>query len=134
MGVADLEPNRARNALERAGWSSDELPPVTDDAATLLASDGVDVVVEATGDAVAGVAHALEAVRLGRHVVMVNVEADALAGPALAARATAAGTVYSLAYGDQPALVCELVDWARASGFEPVCAGKGTSTCRRIRA
>ncbi len=125
-GVADREPNRARNALERAGWSRDELPPVTDDAATLVARDGVDVVVEATGDAVAGVAHALEAIRLGRHVVMVNVEADALAGPVLAARARAAGIVYSLAYGDQPALVCELVDWARATGFEPVCAGKGT--------
>jgi len=125
-GVADLAPARARAALERAGWPSDGRPPVTDDPAELIARDGVDVVVEATGDAVAGVGHALEAIRSGRHVVMVNVEADALAGPALAARARAAGAVYSLAYGDQPALVCELVDWARASGFEPVCAGKGT--------
>ena len=125
VGVADREPNRARNALERAGWSRDELPPVTDDAATLVARDGVDVVVEATGDAVAGVAHALEAIRLGRHVVMVNVEADALAGPVLAARARAAGVVYSLAYGDQPALVCELVDWARATGFERRLRGQG---------
>ena len=124
-GVADREPNRARNALERAGWSRDELPPVTDDAATLVARDGVDVVVEATGDAVAGVAHALEAIRLGRHVVMVNVEADALAGPVLAARARAAGIVYSLAYGDQPALVCELVDWARATRVRARLCGQG---------
>jgi len=58
--------------------------------------------------------------------VMVSVEADVLAGPALAARARAAGVVYSLAYGDQPALICELVDWARVSGFDVVCAGKGT--------
>jgi predicted homoserine dehydrogenase-like protein len=57
---------------------------------------------------------------------MVNVEADCLAGPLLARRAREAGVVYSLAYGDQPALVCELVDWARASGFEVVAAGKGT--------
>jgi predicted homoserine dehydrogenase-like protein len=84
------------------------------------------VVVEATGAPAAGIAHALEAVRRGRHVVMVNVEADALAGPLLAERARAAGVVYSLAYGDQPALICELVDWARASGFEVACAGKGT--------
>jgi predicted homoserine dehydrogenase-like protein len=126
VAVADREPDRARAALQRAGWSPDRLPPVTDDAVTMLATDGVDVAVEATGDALVGVAHALEAVRHGRHVVMVNVEADALAGPVLAARARAAGLVYSLAYGDQPALVCELVDWARASGFEPVCAGKGT--------
>ncbi len=47
---------------------------------------------------------------------MVNVEADAVAGPLLAQRAREAGVVYSLAYGDQPALICELVDWARAAG------------------
>ena len=57
---------------------------------------------------------------------MVNVEADALAGPLLAAEARAAGVVYSMAYGDQPALVAELVDWARATGFRVVAAGKGT--------
>ena len=57
---------------------------------------------------------------------MVNVEADALAGPLLARRAREAGIVYSLAYGDQPALICELVDWARAAGFAVVAAGKGT--------
>ena len=57
---------------------------------------------------------------------MVNVEADALVGPLLAQRARAAGIVYSLAYGDQPALICEMVDWCRAAGFEVVAAGKGT--------
>ena len=64
--------------------------------------------------------------RAKKHIVMVNVEADVLAGPLLAEEARAAGVVYSLAYGDQPALVCELVDWARACGFEVVAAGKGT--------
>jgi predicted homoserine dehydrogenase-like protein len=57
---------------------------------------------------------------------MVNVEADALAGPLLARRASEAGVLYSFAYGDQPALIAELVDWARTAGFEVVCAGKGT--------
>ena len=70
--------------------------------------------------------HALRAIEAGRHVVMVNVEADALVGPLLARRAQAAGVVYTLAYGDQPALICELVEWARLCGFEVVCAGKGT--------
>ncbi len=74
----------------------------------------------------AGVEHALLAIEAGRHVIMVNVEADALVGPLLARRARAAGVVYTLAYGDQPALICELVEWARLSGFEVVCAGKGT--------
>ena len=57
---------------------------------------------------------------------MVNVEADVLAGPLLAEEARRAGVVYSLAYGDQPALIAELVDWARAIGFRVVAAGKGT--------
>ena len=57
---------------------------------------------------------------------MVNVEADAVAGPLLARRAKAAGVVYSLAWGDQPALICEQVDWARAAGFKVISAGKGT--------
>ena len=124
-GVADLSPDRARAALTLAGLSSDAVR-VTDDASELIALDGVEVVVEATGAPAAGVEHALAAITQGRHVVMVNVEADVLAGPALADRARAAGIVYSMAYGDQPALVCDLVDWARAAGFEVVCAGKGT--------
>ncbi len=74
----------------------------------------------------AGIAHVLACCERGKHIVMVNVEADALAGPLLARRAQQAGIVYSLAYGDQPALICEMVDWARACGFEVVAAGKGT--------
>ena len=123
-GVVDLDPDRARAALARAGVGGE--PVVTEDVDRLLASEGLEVVIEATGAPAAGVAHAVAAIDRGVHVVMVTVEADVLAGPALAARARAAGVVYSLAYGDQPALICELVDWARVSGFEVVCAGKGT--------
>jgi predicted homoserine dehydrogenase-like protein len=53
------------------------------------------------------------------------VEADAFCGPLLARKAAEAGVVYSLAYGDQPALICDLVDWARAAGFPVVAAGRG---------
>jgi predicted homoserine dehydrogenase-like protein len=70
--------------------------------------------------------HAREAIRNGLHIVMVNVEADVLAGALLAEEARKAGVVYSMAYGDQPALTCELVEWARCTGFEVVAAGKGT--------
>src|SRR6185295_18370924 len=99
---------------------------VTDDARSLIAAPEVDIVIEATGDPAAGIRHALASFAHGKHVVMVNVEADALAGPLLARRALEAGVVYSLAYGDQPALICELVDWCRAAGFAVVAAGKGT--------
>src|SRR5262249_55118112 len=84
------------------------------------------VIVEATGSPPAGIAHARAAITAGKHIVMVNVEADVLAGPLLAEEARTRGVVYSLAYGDQPALTCELVDWARACGFEIAAAGKGT--------
>ncbi len=87
---------------------------------------GIDVAVEATGDPAAGIAHARAAFAAGTSIVMVNVEADVLAGPLLAAEAREAGVVYTLAYGDQPALTCELVEWARACGFDVVAAGKGT--------
>src|SRR5690606_5077303 len=97
-----------------------------DDAHALIAAEGIEVVVDATGSPLAGIRHALACCEHGKHVVMVTVEADALAGPLLAAKARAAGIVYSLAYGDQPALICEMVDWARAAGFEVVAAGKGT--------
>ena len=99
---------------------------VTDDAESLIASPGIEVIIEATGVPQAGIAHAMKAIANGKHIVMVNVEADALAGPLLARKAKEAGVVYSLAWGDQPALICEHVDWARACGFKVIAAGKGT--------
>ena len=117
--IADLSPDRARQACRTVGWA-EELVAATrfvDDAAAMIAFPEVEVVVEATGHAPAGIVHARRAIREGKHIVMVNVEADVLAGPLLAREAEAAGVVYSLAYGDQPALICELVDWARSCGF-----------------
>ena len=92
----------------------------------MIAAPEIEVVVEATGHPAAGIAHARAAIAHGKHIVMVNVEADVLAGPAAGRRAARAGVVYSLAYGDQPALIAELVDWARACGFRVIAAGKGT--------
>ena len=139
LGVADLDPARARANLRAAGWSGERFAAVDldaaakggathvgDDAAALIAHPALDVVIEATGDPRAGIRHCFAAIANGKHVVMVNVEADVVAGPLLARRAEQAGVVYSLAWGDQPALVAEHVDWARACGFRVVCAGKGT--------
>ncbi|GMV01279.1 MAG: Gfo/Idh/MocA family oxidoreductase [Burkholderiaceae bacterium] len=139
VGVADLAPARARAALRRVGWPAAALGARTlseaarkgtvrllDDAQALIAAPEIEIVIDATGQPAAGIAHVLACCRHGKHVVMVNVEADALAGPLLARRAHEAGVVYSLAYGDQPALICEMVDWARAAGFEVIAAGKGT--------
>ena len=139
MAIADLSPARAHEALERVGWPREQHQAasladaakrgttfVTDDAAAVIAAPGIEVVIDATGHPPSGIAHAQRCCAEGKHIVMVNVEADVLAGPLLARRAAAAGLVYSMAYGDQPALIAELVDWARTAGFDVVAAGKGT--------
>jgi len=126
--IADLNPGNVSTRLSELGWSPElcEATHLTDNAEELIARPGVDVVVEATGDPIVGVRHAMKAIEHGKHVVMVNVEADVLAGAALARLARQAGVVYSMAYGDQPALTCEMVEWAESCGFEVVAAGKGT--------
>ena len=126
--IADLHPDRAREACRTVGWDESRI------AGTCFCVDGleachagdVEVVIEATGHPEAGIRHALAAIEASKHVVMVNVEADVLAGPLLAAKACERGVIYSMAYGDQPALVSEMVDWARAAGFTVAAAGKGT--------
>jgi len=125
--IVDLDPQHAKDACKSVGWDEARIAAChfTADAAKAVAGD-VEVVVEATGNPAAGIRHARAAIAAGKHIVMVNVEADVLAGPLLAEEARRVGVVYSLAYGDQPALTAEIVDWARASGFTVVCAGKGT--------
>jgi predicted homoserine dehydrogenase-like protein len=138
-GVADLDVARATRQLIGAGWDAATIGAtslgdaiktrrthVTPDADALIALPEIEVIVEATGIPGAGIHHALAAIAHGKHIVMVNVEADALAGPLLARKAKMAGVVYSLAWGDQPELICEHVDWARTCGFTVVAAGKGT--------
>ena len=130
---------RAEDALKRTGWAPQRYAArsfedasrhattfLTDDVPALIRSPFIDIVIDATGHSAAGIEHVLACCEHQKHIVMVNVEADALAGPLLARRAAEAGIVYSLAYGDQPALICELVDWARTAGLDVVAAGKGT--------
>jgi predicted homoserine dehydrogenase-like protein len=139
VAVADLNVERARSQLATAGWPAEQFAAsslsdaakkrathVTADAQSVIAHPGIEVIVEATGIPEVGIVHAIKTIEHGKHIVMVNVEADALAGPLLARKAKTAGVVYSLAWGDQPALICEHVDWARACGFKVIAAGKGT--------
>jgi len=136
-GIADLSPAGARANLDRVGWHAESYAPsldaafrqrrthLSEDWEALVSHPLIDIVIEATGNPAAAVTHALSAFRHRKHVIMVTVEADAVCGPLLARKAHEAGVVYSLAYGDQPAIICELVDWARAAGFPVVAAGRG---------
>ena len=125
--IADLAPANARVNLGRVGWTEAQVAatPIVEDWKKLVSHPEVDIVIEATGNPVAAVEHMLAAFAHGKHVVNVTVEADAFCGPILARKAKEAGVVYSLAYGDQPAIICDLVDWARAAGFPVVAAGRG---------
>ncbi len=138
VAIADLSPDAARTNLERVGWnpartqarSTDEAlktrgTRITDDWRAVTRDPAIDIVVECTGNPVAAVEQCLDAFAHGKHVVNVTVEADAFCGPLLARRARQAGVIYSLAFGDQPALICDLVDWARTCGFPVTAAGRG---------
>ena len=138
IGVADLSPENAKSNLSFVGWPEERYSApsldaaakagtthVGDDWRALAAHPRVDIVIECTGSPTAAIAHVLEAFRNGKDVINVTVEADAFCGPALAAKAREAGVIYSMAYGDQPALTCDLVDWARTCGFNVTAAGRG---------
>lgn len=138
VAIADLHPAQARSNLVRVGWNAAQIGAtsvqaaldqgttyVTDDWQALVSHPQIELVVECTGHPMAAVDHILRAIEHGKHVVNVTVEADAFCGPVLARRAAQAGVVYSMAYGDQPAMICELVDWARTCGFPVVAAGRG---------
>jgi predicted homoserine dehydrogenase-like protein len=137
--VADLNVARAKSQLTMASWPKEQFEAtsfddalasgktfITDDTNAMIEHPDIEVIVEATGDPKTGIRLCMKSIENGKHIVMVNVEADAVAGPLLARKARQAGVVYSLAWGDQPALVCDHVDWAQAAGFKIVSAGKGT--------
>jgi predicted homoserine dehydrogenase-like protein len=136
--IGDLSPAHAIVNLERVGWAPERFAArsidealrlgtthVGEDWQALVRHPAIDIVVECTGNPVAAVEHCLEAFRQSKNVVNVTVEADAFCGPLLSRKAAEAGVIYSLAFGDQPALICDLVDWARAAGFGVVAAGRG---------
>ena len=132
--IADLDCDRAREACRMVGWDTGRI------ARTRFTDRGVDacdadVVIEATGNPAAGISHALAVIAAGKHVVMVNVEADALAGWLLAERARQRGVVYSMAYGDQPALIAEMVPraswWQQPAKAQNIC--RSTTPSRPTR-
>ena len=144
VAIAELDIDKARDVCDKAGWPKEKLSfanttnaindsiradkiVLTDDAEQLVNAN-LDVVVDITGVAEAGTLYACKALEAGKHVVTVTAESYALVGNAIKKLADEKGLVYSMGYGDEPDNLCILVDWARVSGFEVVCAGKYVPT------
>lgn len=138
VGVVDLNPAMAKSNMEYVGWQAERyaakslddaaktgLTHVGDNAQALIDHPATEIIIECTGNPMAAVEHCLAAFKAGKNVINVTVEADAFCGPGLSAAAAKAGVIYSMAYGDQPALTCDLVDWAKTCGFTVVAAGRG---------
>ena len=142
VAIADLTANRAAAGYAVAGIPSHEvrachgkeqaqdaiaanLHVATDDINLIYTLPEVDVVVEATGIPEIGAQVAYGAIMARKHIVNMNVEADATVGYILSRLARAAGVVYTLAAGDEPGALKELYDFATGLGFEVVTIGKG---------
>ena len=141
--LCDLDVERAIRGFTENGWSRDSvvvtasvtagndalrqgLAVATDDPLLLPRLESLEAISECTGDPETGARVAAESIANRHHTIMLNVEADAVVGAILARQAREAGVVYTLAAGDQPGAIFEMVDWARTLGFEIVCAGRGT--------
>jgi len=147
--ISDIREDNAIQGYVRTGYKKREIvqvgeadaanyhiekkvPVITSNNQIVTESD-VDVILEATGNPEVGAENAYNAIEHKKSIVMATVEADAVVGPLLKRMADEEGVVYSMAYGDQPALVVELYDWAISAGFEVVAAGKGMVDGRKVR-
>jgi len=141
--ISDILKEKAIRAYEKAGYKDGEIvqvndpdkanryiekkiPVITDNNQVLIES-AVDVILEATGNLEAGAKNAYNAIQNRKNIVMATVETDVTVGAILEKMAEESDVVYSMAYGDQPALIVELYDWAISSGFRVVAAGEGTA-------
>lgn len=141
VAAADMDPERALAAFREVGQEpveglngNPDRPAATDDALEVARSVSVDVVVEATGVTEIGARVAYEAIQEGKHVVMLNAEADVTVGAILGRMAQSAGVVYTGSAGDEPGAIMELYDFARSLGFEVVVAGKGKNNPLNVSA
>ena len=125
--IIELDIDRAKKNCINSGLNKEIIDKInfSKNLETIIDRD-IDVYVEATGNPIAGTIHAKKIIENKKHVIMVNVEADVLCGKYLSDLASKNNVIYSMAYGDQPSLILEQIEWAKLNGFEVVCAGKGT--------
>jgi len=125
--IIDLNINRAKENCIKSGLNKKVIKKIKFvTSLDVVLKDKIDIFIEATGDPIIGTEHAVKIIKSKKNIIMVNVEADVVCGKYLSDLAKKNNVVYSMAYGDQPSLIMELIEWAKLNGFKVVSAGKGT--------
>ena len=125
--IVDLDIERAKSNCIKSGLKKETVEKINfvNSLDSILNGD-IEIFIEATGNPIAGTQHAYKVIQSKKNIIMVNVEADVLCGKYLSDLAKENNVIYSMAYGDQPSLILEQIEWARLNGFFVTCAGKGT--------
>ncbi len=125
--IVDLDIKRAKSNCIKSGLKKETIEQIHfSNSLNDVLDRNIDIFIEATGNPLAGTQHACKVIQSKKNIIMVNVEADVLCGKYLSDLAKENNVIYSMAYGDQPSLIVEQIEWARLNGFFVTCAGKGT--------
>ena len=125
--IVDLNIDRAKQNCKNSGLSDQTIQQINySKSLDKILNREIDIFIEATGNPLVGTKHAVKIINHKKNIIMVNVEADILCGKYLSDLAIKNNVIYSMAYGDQPSLIMEQIEWARLNGFHVTCAGKGT--------
>ena len=125
--IIDINEDQAKKNCLNSGLTKDTISNINFVNSLDQALDrNIEIFIEATGNPIIGTVHAKKIIDKKKHIILVNVEADITCGKYLSDLAFKNNVVCSMAYGDQPSLILEQIEWARLNGFEVTCAGKGT--------
>jgi len=125
--IVDLDIEKAKSNCIKSGLAKEIIDNINfANSLDSILDRNIEIVIEATGNPIVGTQHAYKVIQSKKHIIMVNVEADVLCGKYLSDLAKENNVIYSMAYGDQPSLILEQIEWARLNGFFVTCAGKGT--------
>ena len=125
--IVDININQAKKNCSNSGINAESIEKINfSNSLDKILDRNIEIFIEATGNPIIGTVHAVKIIKNKKHIILVNVEADITCGKYLSDLAKENGVICSMAYGDQPSLILEQIEWARLNGFEVICAGKGT--------
>ena len=125
--IVDLNIDQAKKNCFKSGINEGEISKINfSNSLDQIIDRNIEIFIEATGNPILGTVHAAKILKSKKHLILVNVEADITCGKYLSDLAKENGVICSMAYGDQPSLILEQIEWVRLNGFEVICAGKGT--------